>query len=460
MKLTASLIAGAVRAEASATYARKLLKTASPGAVICTASGAMFRVTGKATTASGTRLRLARGGREQFVGLSQLAALRPISPKIRRFAALIHRVTAYDKSLSSYVDAAIDQAGLPRDPAMNWGRWLTATYGPVLRRYTQDTSLIDDAIREVVIHQLYELRLLDKDSPFAHFDEDHPSLAGKSLEKKVSAFLSFIFKKLVSEAVDFVRKALGIGAHGEVGRAPALSLYRNDDEGSEGSTYDDAELLADAVLGGVDTEDGRLDEDEIHQFLQAFKSWCAEHQRPNTSKVLSFISDHVEAGDTRSEIRDALVASGLRGRDGQLYTNDTFKVLMANWGRLVKRFAASDENPMGDTSVAQAISQFVPAKKRGTTSASLRLAMDDTGVIPQAPYSNNTPGAVTIIDQKPAPANPNVQQQSNSLRSKGQQPSSQDVPPQVSQQDQGEDDVQQPTQKKTIPPEIPGVNHV
>ena len=34
-----------------------------------------------------------------------------MSPVIRRFAALVHRIFAYDKNLSAYVNAAIDQAG-------------------------------------------------------------------------------------------------------------------------------------------------------------------------------------------------------------------------------------------------------------------------------------------------------------------------------------------------------------
>jgi len=356
LKLTASLFQRSVPKRAASKFASTLLRTATPGALIYTASGPIYRVLSKMASPTGTRLRIARGGGGQWVTGSQLAALKPLSPSARRVAALVHRILAFDSSLSSYVDAAIEQAGLPKDPSMNWGRWLTAKYGPTLRKFTKDESLIDDAVREVVIHQLYELRLLDKDSPFAHFEKDHPSLKDKPLDKQVSAFLTMIFTHLVSEAVDYVKKALGIGALGELGRAPAESLYRNSEEDGtpEGDTYD-RDLLSE-VESPHDEENARLDENEVREFLAAFMNWVRDKGlRENTVKVLAFITNLIADGYTREEIRDELVASQFRGRDGQPYTNDTFKVVMVNWTKLLQQFAASPDNPFEGHGLLDAI---------------------------------------------------------------------------------------------------------
>jgi hypothetical protein len=85
---------------------------------------------------------------------------------------------------------------------------------------SSDTDLIDDAIREVLIHRLYQQRVLEKNSPYAHFDPNHPSPAGEELEKKVSAYLVYTFKNGVREARDFVREVRDFGTCGALGRQP------------------------------------------------------------------------------------------------------------------------------------------------------------------------------------------------------------------------------------------------
>jgi hypothetical protein len=479
MNLTASLLDKiADPRQLAATFrTARLMKTVTPGETIHSASGSIHRVLGKSASVNGIRLRITHNGGERWITASQLAALRPLSPAIRRVAGLVHRILAFDNSLSSYVNAAIEQAGLPQDPSMNWGRWLTAKYGPVLRKFTKDEDLIDDAIREVVVHQLYELRLLDKHSPHAHFDENHPAIQGKDLAKKVSAFLTMLFTRNVSEAVHYVKKALGVGALGELGLVPTQSLYNTRDGEDEDDTFYDGEVLSTEYDRGVSTEDSKLADDEVDQFLDAFNFWLEKKGlRENTIKLMHFITKQVAEGANRSEIRDELVASKeFRGRDGQPYTNDTFKFAMLNWAKLIQEFASWEGNPLRGTDIADAIVNSARAyenkqkviqqkrqvnKERRSVAAGLVLAQDDTGILPHQPYSNNTP-TVTVVDQ--APQSPNVSQQEESLAGKGNsegkaQTQSQDTPPQISQQNQGEEDTQQP--KRTITPEIPGMNHV
>lgn len=127
------------------------------------------------------------------------------------------QVDLFDQNLSYYVTGAIERAGLPVDPSINWAKWLDSVYRPALPPLTSDVDLIDDAIREILVQRLYQERILEKNSPYSHFDENH---ASKNLEKEVSAYLADTFKKAVPEALDFVREALSIGTGGALSRQP------------------------------------------------------------------------------------------------------------------------------------------------------------------------------------------------------------------------------------------------
>ncbi len=454
MKLSAQILKGVVETRSPLSYAAKVARSVTPGQSIHLASGEVFRVLSKVASVDGVRLRVAHRQGDTVITASQLAGMYPVSSGMRRVAAFVHSILAYDNTLSTYVNAAIEQAGYPTDPKMDWGKWLTSVYRPRLLHYTKDESLLDEAIREVVIHLLYERRLLE-----TSFKPEHDKLEGKDLAAKVSAYLSFLFKKNTSDAVEYVQRLLGVGANGELGKQPVDSLYIQDEEGGT----EDRNL--DLQTG--DQEDERLADQEMHSFLEAFKGWCSEHQRAASAEALNFISDLVEEGYTRKEMRDALVDSSLRGRDGQSYNNETFKVVMSNWARLIKGFAESSNSGFSATSLAKAIAARSAGNVKETdkvTASSLRLATDDTGKLPHAPYSSNT-NTTTVID--PPKTNPNVQQQQNSTQNKGQavnrapnkgQPAN--PSPQEQQIQQGEDDTQQPQQRLTIPPEIPGVNHV
>lgn len=379
MKLSSQLFDGLVNRRTS-PYAAKLVGSITPGQSIFLASGERCRVLGKTTTAGGSRFRLERKHGEVLVTASELAALCPVPSVVRRLASVVHSILAFDSSLGTYVTAAIDEAALPQDSSMDWGKWLNAVYRPALIRLTQDLTLIDEAIREVLVHELYEKRVLEN-----NFNPDHSSLAGKDLAHKVSAYLSFLFKQNVPFAVRFVKRTLGPGMDGRHGLMLALPLTRNDEFGKpienyDGITYPDAKT--------EDGEDERLGEDEVLGFLEAFKQWYSTRLRDNTIEAMDFVCDKIGQGMDRTDIREVALSpsSPLHGRNGESYNVESWKAFMQNWAHMLMTFADSKNSLYADTGVAKAVVNRAAITGRKTRAAGLRMAMEDTGQSPYAPY--------------------------------------------------------------------------
>jgi hypothetical protein len=185
--------------------------------------------------------------------------------------------------------------------------------------------------------------------------------------------------------------------------------------------------------------------------MDAFKAYTSRRVRANTAKILNLISDMVAAGDDRTEIRERIIdADDLRGRDGQTISSDNFKMIMRSWGKMIREFADSSSNPERESPIAKAIVRGIEEEKPKKTVSARDLKL-----------------AEIITDQEQNQAhvapitNPNVQQQQKL------QQTNTNTPPQQQFQQQGEQDFQQPNQqpqqdpqRRTIPPEIPGVNHV
>jgi hypothetical protein len=372
--LSSQLFDGVVNQRTSA-YVASLVRSVLPGQTILLASGERCRVVGKTASASGIRLRLAK--REGTFTAAGLAALHPVSQAGMRLASFVHAVLAADSSLNTYVNAAIEQAGLPKDPGMNWDKWLGKVFNEELQAYTDNREAIDDTIRDVVCHELFEKRILE-----TVFNPDHPSLKGKDLAHKVSAFLAYNFKQDVPVAVKMLRRAKGIGMRGKDGLKPALSLTPDLQGDDARPVNEDVSLRLMQESG----EDDRLALDEVHGLLDAFREWyrSREGKRPNTIAALDFITERVEQGIPRAEIRaEALGAeSPLVGRDGNPYSSDTWKKTMQSWARAMTSYAESRSNPYANTGTAKAIINRAKEMGRAASASGLHMAMEDPGQLP------------------------------------------------------------------------------
>jgi hypothetical protein len=391
-----SLLASVVGREISTTYAAHVARTIEPGISIDTVSGRSYQVVGKQVSAAGTYLRLASQGRTFSVSVQVLAEMAPVSPAMRRLASFVHRVIAFDAALDQYVKQAILAAGLPIDKSMNWAKWLTKVYSSRLRQLTKDEDLIDDAIREIVVEELFEKRILDPNAPGYHFDASRVDADG--LDKKVSAFLSMVFKRRVPQAVDFVKLTLGPGTKGEMGRAPTTSLggtFTSEPKGdrsglAESTPNREAENTLDASRENTDIMEME-GQNEVHAFLHAFVDYFERTERDTTVIGLKAVTEAAAAGLDRSEIKEKVLGMGLRGRDSEI-NEATFKTLMAKWSSLIKRFAADPDAGWSGTPVARMITNLAdqladgkatkrPAK--AVTTSSLKLADMNPNLIQQ-----------------------------------------------------------------------------
>ena len=447
MQLSSQLFDGVVNRRPS-VYVASLVRSILPGQTILLASGERCRVVGKTASASGIRLQLAK--REGSFSAAKLATLYPVSKAGMRLASFVHAILASDSSLNTYVNAGIEQAGLPKDPSINWDKYLGNMFNIKLRAYTQDPDEINDVIRDVICHELFEKRILE-----TVFNPEHPALQDKDLTHKVSAFLAYVFKTAVPRAAIAFRRTKGVGMGGQHGLQPAESLAPNQLGTGSGPASERSENPGRLVpedfsqrLMQEDGEDSRLALDEVHGFLDAFRERyrSSASLHPRTLAALDFITDCVEQGMSRSELRAQVSAADfpLLGRDGNPYRPDTWRRTVQAWAQALTAFATSRFNAYADTGISKAIVNR--AQEMAKAASGLHLAMEDTGQLAQLPYSSST-NAPTVIEPDP-PVNPNVAQQQSSIQNKKQQPPP--ASPQEQQNAQGEGDTQKPTKPITI----------
>jgi hypothetical protein len=299
----------------------------------------------------------------------------------------------------------------------------------------------------VVCHELFEKRILE-----TVFNPDHASLQGEELVHKVSAFLAYVFKTAVPRAVIALRRSKGVGMGGRHGLRPAESLTPNFDSGSN-STHGDnlyEKPPEDHTLRLMqeDGEDSRLALDEVHGFLDAFRERyrSSASLHPRTLAALDFITDCVEQGMSRSELRAQVSAADfpLVGRDGNPYRPDTWRRTVQAWAEALTAFATSRFNAYADTGISKAIVNRAQEMAKAAAASGLHLAMDNGQH--ELPYSDSTP-TTTVVEPAP-PVNPNVAQQQDSIQNKKQQPPA--ASPQEQQNAQGENDTQKPAKPITI----------
>ncbi len=466
MKVSAALLAAHALPRES-TSAQKIASRAEPGQRIELADGSRIRVLQKSASPQGLRFVVAGDGGTQALSLRQLAALGPMSPGMLRLASFVRHVLAFDASVDAYVKEAIRAAGLPVDPTMNWSKYLDRMYTPITRKLTQDEDLRDEAVLDMVVKELiFNQMLSPSDTAKSHFNPDHASLQGKELANKVTAFLTSLFEHRKEDVVSYVKKQMGNGMRGQKGEEFTPSLDEPlDDSGDSGVLTRGDRLVAD----NDDNFDLRDSEEEVHEFLQSFQGYIERKGSKEYKPVLLHMTQRFEAGEDRKEISQQMVGNpDFQGKGGKTLDRDAYNYQLRQWARLIQDFATDPAEGWSNNPIAKRIAleaemiakaEGVKKEKKKTVAAGLHLADVEQNGQPVA-----VPG--TVPPPTPPP-NPNVQQQ-NALKpqpvpSAGALNTAQPAPAApVDATGQPVDANGQPLQppaKKTISPEIPGVNH-
>lgn len=466
MKLSASLVSIPAGPVAPLASAQKLASALQPGNAVQMVGGQWLRVMQKSASPDGLHFVVAGVGGTQSLTLRQFAALGPMTSAMRRLASFVHRAAGL--SVDQEIKRAIEIAGLPVDPSMNWDKYLDTMYIPLCSAVTSDQDLIRSVIHDVVVDELYDKQILSPHSSVAHFDPNHASYgANKPLDKKVSAYLVYIFKHRKEDVLRTVKEALGVGMKGELGQqgTEGLDSLMPDDE--DQGRADMGRLDLSAPNEYIEEAEGT---EEVHEFLDAFKAYCAKQQHVSSARVLDFITDRFGAGETWKEIKPQIVGSpNFQNRSGKPLDVHGYNFVKSQWTTLLRRFALDPKEGWADTPISRMVVDITDrmedekaSKKKPVTVSSLHLA-DASQELEQLQQAANNPAAGQ--QAPPPPPNPGVQPNTNVPRP-GTPPVAQNLnlaQPAPAQQPAATAPLpQQPPQqapRPTIPPEIPGVNH-
>jgi len=445
MKLNASIIGGTVAAKrgSSSTYAHRVAARLEPGAVVSFSDGSRVRVMQTNSSSDGLRMRVATAAGPRILSARQFVEMGPVSKAMTRLAAFVR--LSFEAGLDDYVKEAIKAAGLPVDQAMNWSKYLERMYTPYLKHISNDVSLQDDAVRNMIVHELFEKQMLSSDSVHAHFNPNHPNFEGKQLDQKVTAYLISLFKFQKQRVGIALRRSLGAGMRGEQGLRETEGMDVSSDEGE---TLNDAADLAKLKVdkGGESPDIAEMEgNNEVSQFLDAFKEHINETQTEYSAQVLNFISDGFEKGMDRQELRNAIIGSTkFKSRGGEPLDKNAYQYIMKRWGQFIRAFAKDPESGWSDSPVARLIGNMAD-KEEMPVMSSLHLA---AGVQEEQEMEEELLDKLEKVQLPPAavkPTNPNVAQQ----EAVAENPKTPTL----------ENGVDPKKPKLTIPPEIPGVNH-
>jgi hypothetical protein len=435
----------------------KLAASVHTGQRILTSSDEVFRVVAKTASSNGVSFTLSGKAGLKVVSASALAEMQPITSRVEKFARFVR--VAYNPDFDLYVNGAIESAGYPTDPKMKWAKWLDSVYTKGLYSVTQDADTIDDGIHAMLVNELFEKRVLSPDSEYAHFNPDHAALAGKPLEQKVSAYLSMLFKSRVSWARDYILKEMGAttGA-GEKGFQLPQGL---DDVGSREDAYSGEQPSGITDIGEIGADGNGSNPtaemesaSEVDTLLTKFMSTIRTMKNlPEDVKQMTlFITNQVMNQVSREDIREAFLESGLKTRKGTPVNPEVWKVAMRKWVDLIRAYVNNPKSGFSGTPIGRLISTQAEKLK----AASLKYAASPTNpVTPVNPNVAQQQQAQGVQAQPPVPPTDFDMQ-------KPGVPNEQEMNPAQQQQTpaSGATEATTPSSRKTIPPEIPGENHL
>jgi hypothetical protein len=282
----------------------------------------------------------------------------------------------------------------------------------------------------------------------------------KPLEKQVSAWLIDLFTHRKDDVVNAAQRAMGVGSWGPLGTVPTESIDQSA-EGEDDMSNSFADIEQSDSNRDIEEYEGF---DEIVAFLTAFQDYLKTTKNKQSHGILHFITQCYISGESRKEINQLIVGNPeFTNRKGQPFTRDNFNDAMALWVTIINEFAQDPNSPFYNSAIAKSFTSTIAKLPRKEHTASLQgLHLADVLNDPSQPQASPPPPAPPA---PPAPPNPNVQQQlnvsqsakpSNSGQGLNMAPAAQgDVDPNTTTNDTNN----QPQEKHTIPPEIPGVNH-
>ena len=450
MKIKASVLTKSVPPEiTSGVYAHKIASSVSAGQSFDMVDGSRLRIHQVASSPDGMVLRTKdQTGKMATLTVKQFATRGPVSPAMRRLASFVR--LALSKNIDLYVKEAIKAAGLPVDPTMNWSSYVNKVYAPMFLKTTNEQDLWDDAISEMLMHELFENKFIQK-----HFKpEDWTQDA--ELDKKVTAFVKQFLKFRREQAVINLKKLRGIGT-GETQKdllkgqnVSVTGLETSADRGKDQteSSANIVDMLPESHEKSMRDVNDYEGMEDVQGFLDAFKEHINDTQHGITASLINMITSYFLEGLDRKEIREKMLNDpNLKTRSGKQLDIPAYNFIMQTWGQQVKKFA--QESGYADLPIAKLIANMATEDKtpKKPSLAALVTAAPMSNPVAPAPAAA-VPSAAP--QPTPPPTNPNVAQQQSAMNQQ-----------QMNQKgDEGMAEVGEANKTQgTVPPEIPGSNH-
>ena len=451
VKIKASVLTKSVPLEiTSGVYAQKIASTVSAGQSFDMVDGSRLRIHQVASSPDGMVFATKdQTGKTATLTLKQFAALGPVSPAMRRLASFVR--LALSKNIDLYVKEAIKAAGLPVDPTMNWSSYINKVYAPLFLKTTNEQDLWDDAVSEMLMHELFENKFIQKHFKPQDWTQD------EAMDKKVTAFLKQFVKFRREQALINLKKLRGIGTG---------DTHKDLLKGEGGSTVTGLESAADRGKDNTESSANVLDMlpesheksmrdineyegmEDVQGFLDAFKEHINDTQHGITASLINMITDYFLEGLDRKEIREKMLNDpNLKTRSGKQLDIPAYNFIMQTWGQQVKKFA--QESGYADLPIAKLISNLATEEKapKKPAMASLVTAAPMSNPVAPAPAASVPSAAPTPA---PPPTNPNVAQQQSAMNQQQMN----------DRADEGMAEVGEANKTQgTVPPEIPGSNH-
>ena len=367
MHKTARLLGRAVKADLEKTADPNAMSALAPGQVVNAIDGSALRVASKVAHDGEFLIRFADLNGNV---VKTPANFTPVSPALARTAAWMRFVFAYNADFDQYVKEYIKAAGLPVDNSMNWAKWFQSIYPRKLYGVTRDPEIVDEAIHQVIITALAHRKDLTKFDP----NRLPEGARNQPLEKQVTTYLEWLFKKRVSEAYDFIKDRLQ--------PEEEVSMEQPGDEESESDT---SVNIVDTPENATPANQTQVEEaTDLSRLRDQFAAYLSEDESPREIEKLLVIYDFfTQHTGRRLKISD--YEQYWKEKTGLGF--DSLKPAYAKFQGYIPEFMVATGMLSADRAKAYAQSVGVQSSLKGTISGGLKLALaegpaSDADIIP------------------------------------------------------------------------------
>lgn len=261
-----------------------------------------YRILGTSNVAGESRFQLISADKKKrfTVTSSQLAEKVVMSPFLHRVASYFKYVIAYNKDFDLYVKEAIRAQGLPVDDKMNWARWFEKNFENKLRKHQNllDEDIIDEAVHHVIIQELFEPKK-DGRTALQKFDPERlpDDVKSKPLAEQVTFFLKQIFSWRYSNAYEFTNEQNGYKKRKDED-APSqqhIQLFQDGEDGEYNVL--DKHTVEDKGFHHVE------ESDEISAVHDLFFNFLKTKYRENTAENIARIFNYVVESETGKKVQ-------------------------------------------------------------------------------------------------------------------------------------------------------------